>query len=138
MNPAPGIDLVSPRSFTAEQTADVGSPKSLDVFFFLSYLASCLQLCHFFYFFFLAQDDNPEFASLNYVVVRNKIPRVLAGRLCLDVLSAVQQVHKGVQGGRGFFLISPCPLVCWEEPLWGCQQGCRGGQAVQRRSCEPL
>lgn len=33
MNPTPGIDPVSPQSFTPEQIVDVGSAKSLDDFF---------------------------------------------------------------------------------------------------------
>jgi len=48
------------------------------------------------FFSFLSLDDNPEVASLNDVVVRKKMPRVLAGHLCLDVLLAVQLVHKGI------------------------------------------
>ena len=84
---------MSPRSFTAEQIADVGSPKSPDDFFAQ---LSCFMPWILSFFSFLSLDDNPEVASLNDVVVRKKMPRVLAGHLCLDVLLAVQLVHKGI------------------------------------------
>lgn len=50
MNPTPGIDPVSPQSFTAEQIVDVGSAKSLDDFFVILLHA----LDSFFFFFFVA------------------------------------------------------------------------------------
>lgn len=48
MNPTPGIDPVSPQSFTAEQIVDVGSAKSLDDFFVI-----LLHALDSFFFFFL-------------------------------------------------------------------------------------
>lgn len=92
MNPAPGIDPVSPLSFTAEQIVDMGSSKSSDDFFCCLALDSLL---------FLALDG---VASLNFVVVRNQIARVLADLLCFGLFVAVQQVHKGIWDVRGF----PC------------------------------
>lgn len=49
MNPTPGIDPVSPQSFTAEQIVDVGSAKSLDDFFVI-----LLHALDSFFFFFVA------------------------------------------------------------------------------------
>lgn len=67
MNPTPGIDPVSPQSFTAEQIVDVGSAKSLDDFFVILLHA----LDSFFFFFFCGCG----IASLNYIFVKQNTKR---------------------------------------------------------------
>lgn len=61
----------------------------------------------------------------------------MAGLLCLDAALAVQQVHKGIQGVRGFlrFAMHFGVLV---RALVGMPAGLLVVQDVQRRRCKPL
>lgn len=61
----------------------------------------------------------------------------MAGRLCLDAVLAVQQVHKGIQGVRAFlrFAMHFGVLV---RAFVGMPGGLLVVQGVQRRRCKPL
>lgn len=135
MDPTRGMDPVSPWSFTAEQIVDLDSPKSADDFFFFAQL-SCFMTWNLSFFFWLWMIIL-KLPAFNYIVVRNKIPRVLAGLLCLHMLLAVQQAHKGIQGVRGFlhFAMHFGVLV---RAFVGMSAGLLVVQGVQRRRCKPL